>query len=128
MLEHRPLHQEQILWLLLYVAYMCFAGLWCCGAAASSHEHKLAKHQAIPLADIVVGQGSAIVQLHTIRHQALQKSWNTGDVLYLCLDVVDGVGSLDLQRERKGLMRQMDEEADGSSCSTTVKVDPLLIL
>ena len=93
---------------------------------ASSHEHKLAKHQAIPLADIVVGQGSAIVQLHTVRHQALQKSWNTGDVLYLCLDVVDGVGSLDLQRERKGLTRQMDEDADGSLLQHDCQGRPIL--
>lgn len=49
------------------------------------------------LLDVVVGQGSAVLQLLTGKDQSLLVRWNTFLVLDLGLNIVDGVRGFDLQ-------------------------------
>jgi hypothetical protein len=49
------------------------------------------------LLDVVVGQGATVLELLTSEDQALLVRWDTLLVLNLGLDVVDGVGRLDLE-------------------------------
>jgi len=49
------------------------------------------------LLDVVVGESAAILELLTSEYQTLLVWWNTLLVLNLGLDIVDGVGRLDLK-------------------------------
>ena len=51
------------------------------------------------LLDIVVGQRTPILELFASEDQALLVGWDALLVLNLCLDVIDRVGGLDLQRD-----------------------------
>jgi hypothetical protein len=62
------------------------------------------------LLDVVVGQGSAILELLTSEDQSLLVRGNALLVLDLGLDIVDRVGGLDLKGD--GLARQGLHEAD----------------
>jgi hypothetical protein len=62
--------------------------------------------------DVVVGQGAAIFELLAGEDQALLVWWDTLFILDFGLDVVDGVGGLDLEGDsftREGF----DEAVDG---------------
>ena len=52
------------------------------------------------LLDVVIGQGTAILKLLASEDQALLVGRNAFLVLDLALDIVDGVGGLDLKRDR----------------------------
>ena len=49
------------------------------------------------LLDVVVGEGTAVLELLSSEDQALLVWWNSLLVLDLGLDVVDGVGRLNLE-------------------------------
>ena len=51
------------------------------------------------LLDVIVGEGTAILQLLASENQALLVGRNTLLVLYLGLDVVDCIGRLNLERD-----------------------------
>ena len=50
--------------------------------------------------DVVIGQSSAILQLLAGEYQALLVWWDAFLVLDLGLDIVDGIGRFDLERNR----------------------------
>ena len=52
------------------------------------------------LLNVVVRESTAILELFAGEDQALLVGWNAFFVLNLGLDVVDGVGGLDLQGDR----------------------------
>lgn len=59
--------------------------------------------------NVVVREGSAILQLLPSKYQSLLVRWNTFFVLYLGLDILYGVRGLHLKRD--GLTRQcLDED------------------
>jgi len=61
------------------------------------------------LLDVVIGQGAAIFELLSGEDQALLVGWDTLLVLNLALNIVDGVGRFDFERD--GLARQGLDEA-----------------
>merc|ERR1739844_180837 len=56
------------------------------------------------LLDVVVRKGAAVLELLASEDEALLVRRNTFLVLDLCLDIIDGVGGLDIERD--GLPRQ----------------------
>merc|ERR1712098_765109 len=51
------------------------------------------------LLDVVIAQGAAILQLFTSENKSLLVRWDTFLVLDLGLDVIDGVGRLNLESD-----------------------------
>ena len=78
------------------------------------------------LLDIVVGESTAILQLLAGEYQALLIWWNSLLILDLALDVVDGIGRLDLESDR--LARQGLDEDLHTSAKTKDKVESGLLL
>ena len=64
------------------------------------------------LLDVVVGESTAILELLAGEDQALLVRWNALLILDLRLDIVDGVGGLDLKGD--GLARKGLDEAVGA--------------
>merc|ERR1712137_1370729 len=70
------------------------------------------------LLDVVVGQGAAILQLLTSENQSLLIRRNTFLILNLLLDILDGVGGIDIKSD--GLARQgLDEDLHTRSTTQT---------
>jgi hypothetical protein len=61
------------------------------------------------LLDVVVGKSASILQLLTSEDQSLLVRWDSLLVLDLGLDIVDGIGGLDLKGD--GLAREGLDEA-----------------
>jgi hypothetical protein len=71
------------------------------------------------LLDVVVGQGATVFKLLAGEDQALLVWWDTLLVLNLALDIVDGVGRLDLEGD--GLAGEgLDEDLHGCGCCVLV--------
>ena len=78
------------------------------------------------LLDVVVGEGATILELLAGKDQALLVGGDTLLVLNLGLDVVDGVGGLNL--EGNGLTRQGLDEDLHSTAETKHQVESRLLL
>ena len=78
------------------------------------------------LLDVIVGEGTAILELFSGEDQALLVGGDALLVLNLGLDVVDGIGGLDL--EGNGLTRQGLDENLHSTAETKDQVEGRLLL
>ena len=89
-------------------------------------EDELTKVKGRLLLDIVVGEGAAILELLAGEDQALLVGRDALLVLNLGLDVVDGVGGLDL--EGNGFARQGLDEDLHSTAETEDQMEGRLLL
>jgi len=78
------------------------------------------------LLDIVVGKRTPILELFASKDQALLVGWDALLVLNLCLDVIDRVRGLDLQRDR--LASERLDEYLHTSTKTEDEVESRLFL
>ena len=79
-------------------------------AATSQAQHQV---QSALLLNVVVGEGSSVLKLLSGKDKTLLVRWDALLVLDLSLDILDGVGALDLKSD--GLTRKgLDENLHGS--------------
>merc|ERR1719159_2028437 len=79
------------------------------------------------LLNVVVGEGSSVLELFTSEDQSLLLRWDPFLVLDFCLDVLDGVIGLDVQGNRLS-GEGLDEDLHGTTSKSKDKMKSGLLL